>query len=229
MDVLSATVYTEQFLAMIRQGAPAAQTATVLHQRITAWMPYYRALQIVLGGNLPLAPAERAALFYLFAQATLDGIAETIRGFFSLPWTRAEFSHRRLTAVFPRLCTEYRLTGETQDISARLCDLQTRIVDYRHTSGAAHDSAMSHETLADLISSIDQYIVVLWRFLERNLEWSILTEQTPRCHTGRHVSYVPQPGAPVLPAPVPWMQSVAWTGYAPLAQGSTSMGNLPAS
>jgi hypothetical protein len=191
MDGLPVTACTEQFLVAVRRYAPTVQTPTALQQRIAAWMPYYRTLHVVLGGNLPLAPAERAALFHLFAQATLDGIAETVRGFFSLPWTRAEFSHRRLTSVFPRLCTEYRLTGEIQDISVRLGDLQARIVEHRYTSGWAHDSAVSHETLADLLSGIGQYIVALWRFLERNLERSILTAQTQCCQTGIHVSYVP--------------------------------------
>ena len=229
MDALSATASTEQFLAMIRQCAPAAQAATVLHQRIATWMPYYRALHTVLGGNLFLAPAERAALFYIFAQATLDGIAETVRCFFSLPWTRAEFSHRRLTSVFHRLCTEYRLVGESQDISTRLCDLQAQIVDHRLTSASAPDNTLSHEALAEVLSSIGQYIVGLWRFLERNLERSTLAEQRPRYHTDRPVSYVPRLESRVLPASVPRMPSVTWAGYAPLAHGTPAVGNLPAS
>jgi len=67
-----------QFVTVIRQCAPPAQTAAVL-QNIDAWLPYARGVRIVLDGNILLTPEGCVSLFYLFARAMLDGIAETVR------------------------------------------------------------------------------------------------------------------------------------------------------
>jgi hypothetical protein len=169
MDAMPPLHAVEHCLAALRQDA--APLAPVLEHSFEAWLPYYRALPCVLGGNLWLAPQDRERCFYLFARAILHGIAETVRCFLGLPWSRAEFSHTRLLKEFPHLCTAYRLTGERQEVYAHLGALQTRIVDHDCTLAGAEgrQEAVAHDTLHDLLTHIEQYLRVVLRFLGSNV------------------------------------------------------------
>jgi len=207
MEMLPMSRYVEQFLTAIQHSCHTPQSATAWHQHIAAWLPYYRTLQIVLGGDLWCAPADRAALFYLFARATLDGIAETVRAMFALPWTRAEFSHRRFTREFSRLCAEYRFTGDTQEVYDRLCELQARVVEPPSTPEAAYGEtgAVAQETLHELMSCIEHYIRVLLHFLERNVTHSVLSRNTcpAQPHSTSHHTSLPAMKPIALPPSVP--------------------------
>jgi hypothetical protein len=164
MQMLPATVASAQFLTHLRQCHPTAPPDPALEQSIHAWLSYYHALQTVRGGYTPLTVAVMQAQFYPCAQALLDEVAETVRCFFQLPGTRAAWFHARLTQEFPRLCVAYQLTGETQSVSACLLDLQARIVDARPPSPAA-----ALDTLRELVTCIEQYIVVLLHWLAQNI------------------------------------------------------------
>jgi hypothetical protein len=163
MGAIPLSIAIEELLTVLRQGA-AEPVPSVVEHSIEAWLPYYRALPRVLGGHLVQAPHDRAACFYLFARAILDGMAETVRCVLGLPWSRAEFSHTRLLKAFPHLCTAYQLAGETQEVYAYLCELQTRIVEHDGTQ------AVAHATLHELLTCIEQYLRVVLRFLASNIE-----------------------------------------------------------
>jgi hypothetical protein len=83
MDAMPATGAIEQFLAALRQCA-AEPLPPVVEQSIEAWLPYYRALPRVLGGNLWLAPQDREACFYLFARAILHDLLIDIEQYLSV-------------------------------------------------------------------------------------------------------------------------------------------------
>jgi hypothetical protein len=170
MNAMSAPHAIAQFLASL-QGV-AAPMSPALEHSIETWLLYYRAVPRVLAGNLWLAPPDREAYLDLFARAILHGIADTVRCFLGRPWSRAEFSHTRLLREFPHLCTAYRLTGERQEVYARLCELQTLIVDYDGTQAGAQGrrEAATHNTLHELLTQIEQYLRVVLRFLASNVE-----------------------------------------------------------
>jgi hypothetical protein len=171
MDAMPPLHAVEHVLAALRQDA-AAPLAPVLEHSLEAWLPYYRVLPCVLGGNLWLAPQDRERCFYLFARAILHGIAETVRCVLGLPWSRAEFSHTRLLKEFPHLCTAYRLTGEHQEVYAHLGALQTQIVEHDCPQAGAEGrpEAMAHDTSHALLTQIEQYLRVVLRFLASNVE-----------------------------------------------------------
>ena len=225
MSVLPVTVVFAQFLAGLSQEAPTAPPDAIRLQSMTAWLPYYRTLQTVLGGNTVLAPPEKSACFSLFAQATLDGIAEMVRGFFGLPWTRAEFSHARLTTVFPHLCTAYQLTGATQDVWSRLHDLQERIGEQRRQDAGAAGVAPAPDTLPDLMIRIEAYLRALLPFLAQNIDHCdvlrlALPEPAPSDHVTRHV-----PPA-LVSTPVSWQQPATEAGHAAIS--SVGQWHVPA-
>jgi hypothetical protein len=141
----------ESFLATV-QSATEAQGSCAVQQSIAEWLAYYRWLRPISRGRPLATELDQRALFVLFAQATLDGIAATFCCFFRLPWTRAEVSHRRLTAAFPALCLALKLQGETEEVYARLCDLHIRL----QVPGPV--GKVGHGTLHDIMTAIDAYI-----------------------------------------------------------------------
>jgi hypothetical protein len=91
MDARPVPVALAQFVAMIRQDAPTAQTTTVL-QSLDAWVPYDRGLQLILDGNILLTPQDRPTYFYLFARPTPYGQAGPVAR--ASPWQPNEAGGR---------------------------------------------------------------------------------------------------------------------------------------
>jgi hypothetical protein len=192
MNAMSAPHAIAPFLASL-QGV-AAPMAPALEHSLETWLPSYRAVPRVLAGNLWLAPPEREACFDLFARAILHGIADTVRCCLGRPWSRAEFSPTRLLRALPHLCTAYRLTGERQEVYARLYALHTRIVDHDGTQAGAQGrrEAAAHNTLHELLTQIEPYLRVVLRFLASNVEHyrvssptrSVQGARRPRKETG---------------------------------------------
>ena len=181
----------DQFLTKLHPDTHMAPLDAVLHHSLTAWLPYYRALQTLLSGNILCTPAEKAAGFFLFAQATLDGIADTVRCFFGLPWSRAEFSHARLTLVFPHLCMAYQLTGDTPEVLRHLRDLQARVVEHCGHDTGADRAGISPDILPDLMHRIDTYLWALLQCLAQNIAHyhgrrDALPESTPSDRSPGH-------------------------------------------
>jgi hypothetical protein len=59
--------------------------------------------------------------------------------------------------------------GETQDVSARLCDLRTRIITHRRSAGAGESAAASLDTMRELMTRIEQYIAGMLTLLVQNV------------------------------------------------------------
>src|SRR5262249_49107791 len=143
--------------------------------------PCYHYLRTTLGEHHPLAvEMPRKSSFVAqtalaVGQAMLDGIADTFRCYFHLPWTRLEVSHTHLTATFPRFCAAHRLTGDTDDLYTRMRALHTRLSDYWHAywspPGAA---ALSPATLCEVVMDVDQYSIGMLHLFARNVQHSVL-------------------------------------------------------
>src|SRR4029434_1287551 len=64
----------ESFLATV-QSATEPQGSCAVQQSIAEWLAYYRWLRPISRGRPLATELDQRALFVLFAQATLDGIA----------------------------------------------------------------------------------------------------------------------------------------------------------
>ena len=171
MDSTSIATHLAQFYAATGAQPPAG-TSTPLHQSINAWLSYYRCLPMVIGVSTPTTVTLMRETFYPFAYATLDHLAATFCLFFALPWSRAEMNHTRLTRLFPALCMDYRLHGETDALSASMRDLHDRII----ASHASHE-ALPDELIA-FLHAIERYIVAMLRFFAHNRAQSIYRSHT---------------------------------------------------
>ena len=150
----------ETFRASIQiTGTPEERYA--LQQSLALWRPYYRWLRPLSRGPYSPPGRERYALFVLCAQATLDGIAETFRCFFCLPWNRREVSHAYLIAIFPALCTTLQLTGKTEDVYAHACALHIRLQIARTGQQSGVRVHQSSDMLHDFVTALEQYLSAL--------------------------------------------------------------------
>lgn len=191
MDPLCTPPAVTAFLAVIRDCGADAATKTVLCHSMRAWSPHYHYLRTALGGHCS-PTLDRQVHGSLFARVTLnltravlDSVADTFRCFFHLPWTRIEVSHMHLTATFPSLCAAHRLAGDTDYIYACMWALHTRLYAYRQTRRSPYGvTAPSPETLREVVTDLDQYILVMLHFFERNIPHSILCTATRPRPTG---------------------------------------------
>jgi hypothetical protein len=163
-------------LVTVISASPHTQTVTRLVHSIQTCLAYYPSLQSVLGGYSPSIVAFISTQFYVFATVVLDGIAVTFWAFFALPSTETSMSHAQLTSVFPRLCRVYPWQGDTDDLAARMRDLDARIIA-RSVEAPQGAAPHSQETFIDLVLRLDAYIVVMCGFLEANLAHSILHDR----------------------------------------------------
>jgi hypothetical protein len=171
-----------QFLAAL-QSHPEASAG--LSQSLTAWLSYYRILETMRGGANPSTTASVRRYFSPLATALLDQVADTFCQFFTLPWLHAERTHTRLTRVFPAICAEQRLEGDTTGLYATMRELHTRFGTLDTASSAyGAPGAVGGETriqpadLSGVLTSIDQYLVALLHFFEQNRAHSILRSPT---------------------------------------------------
>jgi len=185
MDPLRTPPAVAAFLTVIRASQADAATQTMLHHSLRAWAPSYHYLRITLGAHHPLAVAMSrhsslvAQTTLAVAQAILDGIADTFRCFFHLPWTRLEVSHAHLTATFPDLCAAYRLAGDTNALYARMRTLHTCLSAYCHAYRSPPGAvAPSPETLCASVTELDQYIIGMLHCFACNLQQSVLCPDT---------------------------------------------------
>jgi hypothetical protein len=167
-----------QLLALIHT-CPNASAVALLAQSIHVWLAYYPSLQTVLGGYSPAIVAFIHEEFYAFAHLVLDGIATTFWGFFGVPWSGVIVSHAHLTREFPRFCALYRFQGDLEDLAARMQDLHARLRARESVDASQGAYAHSHDTLLDLFTRLDEYIVAMCRFLAVNLALSVLSS-SPR-------------------------------------------------
>ena len=165
--VLQGSNLIESFLATL-QTASVPEERHALQQSIVSWLPSYRWLCHLSCGHHPFPRLERHALFVLYAQATLDGIAETFRCFFRLPWHRCEVSHARLIAIFPALCTALQLTGKTEDVYAHICALHIRLQIVHMGQRSGEYAYPSPDRLHDCVLAIEQYLSALGTLCEGN-------------------------------------------------------------
>jgi hypothetical protein len=173
MYIPRAAAAIAQLLTLIRT-CPNAAAITRLTQSINVWLAYYPLLQTVLGGYSPSIVTFIHEQFYTFAHAVLDAMTATFCGFFGLPWTGAEISHTHLTNEFPHLCTIGRFHGDPQNLLTQMRDLHARIIA-RQPSGAPQGATYSsRDTLTDLVTRLDRYIVAMCEFLAANLANSAL-------------------------------------------------------
>lgn len=185
MDALRTPPAVAAFLAVIHDCGADTATQTVLCRSISAWAPSYHYFRTALGGNCPplLARQGHSARFAQAvlgaARTVLEGIADTFRCFFHLPWTRLEVSHAHLTATFLRLCAAYRLAGDTDDLYARMRALHTRLRAFRQAYRSPPDAvSTSPETLHEVVTDLEQYIIGMLTFFERHIPHSILCSGT---------------------------------------------------
>ena len=165
-----------QLLALIHT-CPNAQAVTLLAQSIHVWLAYYPTLQTVLGGYSPAIVAFMHDEFFAFARLVLDGMAATFWSFFGLPRSGIEVSHTHLTREFPHFCATYRFQGETADLAARMHDLHARIIARASADASQGSLTRSRDTLIDLFTCLDQYIVAMCVFLTANLAHSVLSSK----------------------------------------------------
>jgi hypothetical protein len=185
MPATDATARIEHFFAIIRPQLDA-HTAPVLSQSLHGWISYHHSLQVIRGGYSPPAIAYMREHFYPFATTLLNQIANTFCYFFALPWPCAEVPHTRLTRIFPDICTEKQFAGDAASLHAAMRDLQERIVVHGKTGPASSAewfeeriSPAQQEHQRDVLACIDQYIVDMLRFLEQNVERSMLRNDPP--------------------------------------------------
>jgi hypothetical protein len=84
-------------------------------------------------------------------------------------------SHAHLTQEFPRFCPMYRFQGDIADLAARMQDLHTRMRARQRADALQGSCAPSRETLLDLCTGLDQYIVAMCGGLAVNLVHSVLS------------------------------------------------------
>jgi hypothetical protein len=169
-----------QFLAVLRTH-PEARTAVELSQSLTAWLSYYRLLEPVRGGANPATAASLRRHFAPLATALLDQVADTFCRFFALPWLRVECTHTRLTRVFPALCVENSLRGDTAGVHAIMRALHVYLMAPGSASSASGapdpvggEIRIPPAALHDILACIEQYLMGLLQFFEQNREHSIL-------------------------------------------------------
>jgi hypothetical protein len=69
----------------------------------------------------------------------------------------------------------YRFQGDIADLAARMQDLHTRMRARQPADALQGSCAPSRETLLDLFTRLDQYIVAMCGFLAVNLAHSVLS------------------------------------------------------
>src|SRR5436190_11377285 len=168
MDPLATPPAVAAFLAVIRDCGVDAETKAALWHSVQAWSPYYNYLRTALGGHrLPFLEIQGYSAIFAhvaldLAQAILDGVANTFRCFFHLPWTHFEACHTHLLATFPSLCAAYHLTGDTDSLSAHMRALHTRLRAYqrvhRFIPGAA---AASPQIVVTIVTDLDHYVILM--------------------------------------------------------------------
>jgi hypothetical protein len=185
MPATTTTARIEQFFATIRPQLNV-HTEPVLSQSIHGWISYYHYLQVIRGGYSPPAMAYMCEHFYPFATTLLDHIADTVCQFFALPRPGVEVSHTRLTRIFPDICTEQELQGDSASLHAAMRELQERIVVHGKTGPvsstewfAARWTPAQQEQLVEVLTALDHYIAAMLRFFAQNLERSILRRDPP--------------------------------------------------